>query len=576
MTKPSASDAGPDQPHAAPSSWSLIRFLIGRAGWRMWVSVAAGMAGGWGLAGVMRVTHQALTTEGGDNLRHLLPFVGWFAAFLAGSLIAEKLFIDLSETLKVEFRDKIAYQMLHTEFAELERRGTERIWTLLVSDVEMIADYICWLPRVIVQLSMLIGCYAYMAWLSLPAFAFSAVFAATALWLYARINARVSRVELTSLHYHEGVLAVLRYLAQGLKALILSRGKREDFLGLHLQRATATARQLNVRSRFLQSLASRLAIALVLAGLGGVVFGLPRFIELSAATLVGLVQATLFSLPPFEGTLGLFPRTVGAAQALDRMRELGLDLAGPAPLAGMRRAPPPALFRDFHALEANDVEFRYAAPTGETHGFGVGPLSLRLAAGEVVFLVGGNGSGKTTLAKVLCGLYAPTAGSLSVNGRPIAAAERDDYRQLFAAVFSDDALFNHVIGAPPDCAPQVSELLRKIELDHKVQLYEGSRFSTIDLSQGQKRRLLLLVALLEDKPVFLFDEWAADQDPYFRKLFYEEFLPQLRARGRAVLVISHDDRFYRCADRILKIEAGQLVAYDPAGAAIGTPDTSPT
>ncbi len=568
----SASDApdSPPVPRAPATAWSLIRFLLARAGWRMWVSVAAGMAGGWGLAGVMRVTHQAMTTVGGDNLHHLWPFAGWFAAFLAGSLLAEKLFIDLSETLKVEFRDKLAYQLLHSEFVEIERRGTERIWTLLVGDVECLADYICWLPRVVVQLSMLAGCYVYMAWLSLPAFAFSACFAALALWLYARINARVSVVELASVRYHEGVLAVLRYLTHGLKSLLLSRGKREDFLGQHLQRATATARALNVRSRFLQSLATRLAIALVLLGLGGVVFGLPRWIELSAATLVGLVQATLFSLPPFEGTLSLMPRSVAAAQALDRMRELGLDLAGPAPLARLQRAAPPALAREFRELTLDAVEFRYAPPPGEERGFGVGPVSLRLAAGEVVFLVGGNGSGKTTLAKVLCGLYRPTAGRISANGRPVLESERDDYRQLFAAVFSDDALFNYAIGAPADCAPRVRELLKLIQLEHKVQLYEGARFSTIDLSQGQKRRLLLLVALLEDKPVFLFDEWAADQDPFFRRLFYEEFLPQLRARGAAVLVISHDDRFYGCADRILKIEAGQFVGYD-AAVTVGAP-----
>jgi putative ATP-binding cassette transporter len=548
-----------------------VKFLLVKAGWRVWVSVAAGTAGGWGLAGVMQVTHRALTEAGGDNLRHLAPFAGWFVAFLAGSLIAEKLFIELSERLKVEFRDKLAYQLLHTEFAEIERRGFERVWTLLVGDVELFADFVCWLPRVCVQLSMLVGCYVYMAWLSWPAFVFSALFAAGALWSYARINARIARVELAALQNHEGVLAVLRYLTHGLKSLLLSRGKREDFIGQHLQRSTATARAINARARFLSSLASRTAIALVLVGLGGVVFALPHWISLSAATLIGLVQATLFSLPPFEGTLALIPRTVAAGQALDRLCELGLDLAGPSPLAGLARTPVPALVHGFRALALEGVEFRYPAPPGEARGFGVGPATLRLAAGEVVFLVGGNGSGKTTLAKVLCGLYRPTAGRLLVNGQPISDAERDDYRQLFAAVFSDDALFNHAIGAPPDCAPRIRELLKQIQLDEKVRVYEGTRFSTIDLSQGQKRRLLLLVALLEDKPVFLFDEWAADQDPYFRALFYEEFLPQLRARGRAVLVISHDDRFYRSADRILKIDAGELVAYEPRGAPIGAP-----
>src|SRR5256885_14002412 len=66
-------------------------------------------------------------------------------------------------------------------------------------------------------------------------------------------------------------------------------------------------------------------------------------------------------------------------------------------------------------------------------------------------------------------------------------------------------------------------------------------------------------AYLEGRPVLVFDEWAADQDPSFRHLFYTELLPELRARGHLLVVISHDDRYFHLADRIVRMEAGRMV-----------------
>ncbi|HEV2735919.1 MAG TPA: ATP-binding cassette domain-containing protein, partial [Longimicrobiaceae bacterium] len=198
--------------------------------------------------------------------------------------------------------------------------------------------------------------------------------------------------------------------------------------------------------------------------------------------------------------------------------------------------------------------------------FTLGAIDLRVWQGETLFLVGGNGSGKTTLAKLLLGLYAPEEGELRFGGRPVTDADRADYVHQFAAVFSDFYLFESLLGMEsPELDALASRYLSKLHLEHKVRV-EGGKLSTTALSQGQRKRLALLTAYLEDRPIYLFDEWAADQDPVFKEVFYLELLPELKARGKTVIVISHDDHYYGVADRIIKLDYGRI-EYDgsPAG-----------
>jgi putative ATP-binding cassette transporter len=198
--------------------------------------------------------------------------------------------------------------------------------------------------------------------------------------------------------------------------------------------------------------------------------------------------------------------------------------------------------------------------------FSIGPINLTIQPGELVFIVGGNGSGKTTLAKVLTGLYEPEEGTIEVDGRTIGWRERAAYRQRFSAVFNDFHLFDALLGiVDPDdpsraqADARANALVAKLALDHKVKVVDGA-FSTRALSTGQRKRLALVVAYLEDRPFYLFDEWAADQDPSFKAVFYEQLLPELRARGKAVIVITHDDRYFDLADRLLKLDNGRIVS----------------
>jgi putative ATP-binding cassette transporter len=229
-----------------------------------------------------------------------------------------------------------------------------------------------------------------------------------------------------------------------------------------------------------------------------------------------------------------------------------------------------------HAGAVGAVGWRSIKLEGVTHeyrregaedSFTLGPVDLTLRPGEVVFLVGGNGSGKTTLAKILTGLYAPNGGAVYVDGRVVDPSAIDDFRQMFSAVFADFHLFETLLGFDREgLEDRVRERLERFGLRREVTVRDG-RYSTTDLSRGQGRRLALVTAWIENRPIYLFDEWAADQDPQFRDVFYRELLPELKRSGRTVVVISHDERYYDAAERIVKLQEGRIATADVPPAA---------
>ena len=183
-------------------------------------------------------------------------------------------------------------------------------------------------------------------------------------------------------------------------------------------------------------------------------------------------------------------------------------------------------------------------------------VNLTFKAGELIFIVGGNGSGKSTLAKLITGLYIPESGRLCLDDTAIIDTNREWYRQHFSTIFSDFYLFDRLV-SPTNSPLEAQTYLKTLELEKKVSMSNG-QLSTTKLSQGQRKRLALLGAYLEDRPIYLFDEWAADQDPVFRKIFYTQLLAELKQRGKTVLVISHDDHYFHLADRIIKLDYGRI------------------
>jgi putative ATP-binding cassette transporter len=184
---------------------------------------------------------------------------------------------------------------------------------------------------------------------------------------------------------------------------------------------------------------------------------------------------------------------------------------------------------------------------------------------HLVFIMGGNGRGKSTLAKLITGLYIPESGKFFLDDQPITYKNREWDRQHFSAIYSDFYLFERLVGMTNhDLDKQAAEYWREFHLENKVQVKDGVLLTTA-LSQGQRKRLALLTAYLEDRPIYLFDEWASDQDPFFRDIFYKQLLPELKRRGKTVFVISHDDRYFDIADRAIKLDYGKVEDYRLVG-----------
>jgi putative ATP-binding cassette transporter len=269
-------------------------------------------------------------------------------------------------------------------------------------------------------------------------------------------------------------------------------------------------------------------------------------------------------MAPLQVIMNSLPQLSRANIALQTVTDLGFALTSDKPEDLTEAAVP---VNELQKLELKALTHTYKREN-ECEDFAIGPVDLVIERGELLFITGGNGSGKTTLVKLITGLYMPETGHIHLNGRLIDEHNVEWYRQHFSVVFSDFYLFEHLLGlSKHDTEIQAQHYLEELKLSQKVKVANG-KLSTTELSQGQRKRLALLTAYLEDRPVYVFDEWAADQDPYFKNIFYMHLLPELKARGKTVIVISHDDRYFDVADRIIKLSDGQIIS-DPANPAAG-------
>jgi len=269
------------------------------------------------------------------------------------------------------------------------------------------------------------------------------------------------------------------------------------------------------------------------------------------------VVTTLYLMGPLAGVLSSFSLFGRADVALRKVETLGISLSEHS--TELCPIDEPEGHTTFARLDLRGVVHSYHTEQDDSR-FVLGPIDLSFHPGELVFLVGGNGSGKSTLAKIITGLYLPEAGEIRLDGQPVTHLNRDDYRQLFSVVFADFYLFENLMGLRSvDLDARAREYLKKFHLNHKVKVTDGV-LSTTAVSQGQRKRLALLTAYLEDRPFYLFDEWASDQDPCFKNIFYTQLLPELKARGKTVLVITHDDKYFDFADRIIKLDYGRIIS----------------
>ena len=536
----------------------LLKFIFRTCRGMMLITTSTALLSGACNAGLVALVNIALT-----RTRYAVTWVMWaFIALglgkVATNFISQAVLASFSQRAIARLRQELIRKILGVPLRNLEEIGAPRILVALTDDVFNITQALMAIPLVSVNLAVLLGGAAYLGWLSWQILA--SVFAVIVL------GAVGYRVMVTSafrcLHQareiEDKLFRSFRALTEGIKELKLHRGRRRAFFDQQIEAITENYQRQNVAAEIRFVAAQNWSHLLYFALIGLILFLVPHLANFSKETLTGYIITTLYLMGPLAGamtSISLFSR---ANVALEKVEQLGVSLQEHAKEV-CALEPAEGQEAQFRSLELRGVIHSYHCEQDDSN-FVLGPIDLRFHAGELVFLVGGNGSGKSTLAKIIAGLYIPEAGEMRFNGQLVTDSTRDQYRQLFSAVFSDFYLFENLLGLDnPQLDTQAQQYLRQLHLNHKVRIHRGT-LSTTAVSQGQRKRLALLTAYLEDRPFYLFDEWAADQDPYFKNIFYTQLLPELKARGKTVLVISHDDRYFDTADRIIKLDYGKLVS----------------
>ncbi len=486
----------------------------------------------------------------------LLPLTRGFSSYVMATL---------GQNTVLELRERLTRRIMEAPLQRLEEVGSHRLLAALTQDVGTIVMTMTMLPIMFVHSAVVVGSLAYLGYLSGKVLVIAMAFLVVGVVSYqipilrATVYQRLSREEADELYGH------FRTITSGYKELKLNHARQDGLIGA-LDFTGRRLKRLSVIASTIYSAAGGWGQLVLFAMIGSIIFLVPSFEAVGLRTMTGYALVLLYMLTPLEVLLDAFPNLSRAQVSFRKIDELGLSLdeaTGPVPR--VPGTPAPAQRTDWGSLELAGVTHAYH-PDGEEEPFTLGPIDMTVTQGELLFLVGGNGSGKTTLAKLLVGLYAPESGELRFDGRPVTDENRAEYFHQFAVVFSDFHLFDSLLGMEsPELDAMASRYLSQLHLTHKVRV-EGGKLSTTALSQGQRKRLALLTAYLEDRPIYLFDEWAADQDPVFKEVFYLQLLPELRARNKTVIVISHDDHYYGVADRIVKLDYGKI-EYDgsPAG-----------
>ncbi len=539
---------------------NLIWLLL-KASWlQVAIAVFTGLISGGTTARLIALINKAISegfqsSDTFSNLAWQFPILALIV--VVNSVISQVLLINLSQEAVYQLRLRLSRGILSAQLRHLEKLGTPRLLATLTEDVATLTATVYAIPFICVDTAIIAGCLLYLSSLSSTVFAFTVGFVMIAIGSIQLLINRAQGFLIAAREEQDRLFKHFRAITEGIKELKLHRDRRQEFFEQELQQSASISRDQNSAALLTFSVSTGWGNLLFFILVGSLLFVLPQIATISPATLSAYILTVTYLMLPMQSILDKLQALSKASVALQKIERMGLVLAGNKESYAEDKKED---IKTFSTLELKQVVHAYPGEDKESR-FNLGPVDLTFKPGEIVFIVGGNGSGKSTLAKLVTGLYIPEAGEIILDGKAITDENREWYRQHFSVIFSDFYLFEKLLGmGKPALDEQAQEYLRQLKLNHKVTIEKG-QLSTTELSQGQRKRLALLTAYLENRPIYLFDEWASDQDPVFRNIYYKEILTNLKKRNKTVLVISHDDHYFHLADRIIKLDYGKI-EYD--------------
>ncbi|WP_447734774.1 cyclic peptide export ABC transporter [Pseudomonas shirazensis] len=518
------------------------------------VSIVLGMVGGLSITVLLATINNALNSEAGLTGNVVAAFAGLCLLALCCSILSDMSSNRVGQYIIRRLRLELGEKVLSAPIAQIERFRSHRLIPVLTHDIDTISDFAFVFAPLAISLTVTLGCLGYLAMLSWPMFLMMLV--AIAIGCTAQFVAQNKGLKgfLEARDEEDNLQKHYRAIADGAKELRIHRPRRQRMFTQRIRESASLICRKQIESVNIFIVAKTFGSMLFFVVIGLALAMQAYWPDSNKAVMSGFVLVLLYMKGPLEQLIANLPIVSRAQIAFRRIAELSETFSSPEPHLLLDAPAKPA--QAVHELELRDVRYAFPVVDGATP-FALGPVNLKIRQGDIVFIVGENGCGKTTLIKLLLGLYEPQQGEIRLNGQAVTAQNRDDYRQLFTTIFADYYLFDDLVQGDGDLPADAARYLQRLEIAHKVSIRDGA-FTTTDLSTGQRKRLALVNAWIEERPVLVFDEWAADQDPTFRRIFYTELLPDLKRLGKTIIVISHDDRYFDVADQLVRMDSGKV------------------
>lgn len=497
---------------------------------------------------LLYIVSSSISQEGDQTVLHPGFFLMLFA-FLGVMVGARYVLSGFSSRLVFEIRQSLVLKIGKNQFQRIQDIGETRLYNMLLNDVDTVSQAFANLPMFFYNMITLILAVVYLASLSLYMFLFLLAIIVLNVFFskaYFHLATHISGMLRTK---KDVVIDQYKGLIFGKKELQLNQKRNDFFIHDRILPKLSELRLLQRKNQFYWGIHNSLAVVSMF-----LLFGLVINSEglVSGAIVAQFLVAVMYFSGVFRELMGYMEVYSNALVAGRKIEQLSTQTQG-VDVASRTIAQPPSTWE---RIDINDLTYQY--PAKQEEGFSFGPVNFSIQRNETLVIVGGNGSGKSTFIKLMLGLLPAHSGSFNIDGEPVSKEDFASYQALFSAIHSDMHLFGEVLDAQGQPVPeaQIDEQFAYFELTGRVKKLEDS-YAVTDLSQGQKKRFAMVNVLFENRDIIVLDEWAADQDPQFRKKFYRELLPELKAKGKTLIVISHDDHYFDVADRLIKFDAGQ-------------------
>lgn len=481
----------------------------------------------------------------------------WWALFLLVGLsfLSQYMLALLGAKITFEIREKLTASIANFSYEQLEKVGVHRLYTTLTDDITVINNWLSIIPLLvynstIVLLGLLyLGTMSILLFLIVIGFLFIGILVSR-LFIIKRGESHFKKRRLIQ----DKLFECYKSVVEGFKELNFNKNRQDQFHAEELYNVSKQFKNATGKASFYFTLANSWNSGMLFLAVGSVIFMTRSLFNEMGMELLPFIVVVFYVMGPIVFLMNSWQNFSQATVVINRLKKLNFDHTKKIPISVAED--------EFKHLSMKGVSYKYTSEN-ISESFDFGPFDLEVERGDIVFFVGGNGSGKTTAAKLLTGLYEPNDGIIKLNSIQLGRDKIDWYNKYFSTIFADYHLFSKVINKHGKNVDDkaIYQFIKKMQLEDKVTI-EGGILSTLELSEGQKKRLALLVSYFEDAEIYVFDEWAAEQDPHFREYFYEKFLPELKKIGKTVIVITHDDRYFHIANKTVKFERGRVVAVE--------------